>query len=54
MAITLGKAGHICIQTRTQDYSGQEKLMEVRVDVLKQGTDHIVTIMVDNAVEGLY
>lgn len=47
MAITLGKgflairkAGHLCVQTRTQDYSdysGREKLMEVRVDVLKPG-----------------
>ncbi|XP_058270511.1 adenine phosphoribosyltransferase isoform X2 [Hemibagrus wyckioides] len=45
LAITLGKgflairkAGHLCVETQTQeytDYSGREKLMEVRTDVLK-------------------
>lgn len=49
VAISLGKgflairkAGHLCVQTLTQDYSdysGRDKLMEVRVDVLKPGTD---------------
>lgn len=38
--LAIRKAGHLCVQTRTQeytDYSGREKLMEVRVDVLKPG-----------------
>ncbi|KAI5098741.1 hypothetical protein C0J45_10880 [Silurus meridionalis] len=45
VAIVLGKgflafrkAGHLCVETQTQDYcdyTGKEKLMEVRVDVLK-------------------
>ncbi|CAM4551532.1 unnamed protein product [Leuciscus chuanchicus] len=53
VAMTLGKgflairkAGHLCVETRTQDYSdysGREKCMEVRVDVLKSGTDWIET-----------
>ena len=48
MATTLGKgflairkAGHLCVETQTQDYSdysGREKLMEVRLDVLRPGT----------------
>lgn len=40
--LAIRKAGHLCVQTRIQDYSdysGREKLMEVRVDVLKPGTD---------------
>lgn len=46
-AITLGKgflvlrkAGHLCVATQRQsysDYTGKEKNMEVRVDVLKPG-----------------
>lgn len=39
--LAIRKAGHLCVQTHTQDYSdysGREKLMEVRVDVLKPGT----------------
>ncbi|XP_003968602.2 uncharacterized protein [Takifugu rubripes] len=46
-AITLGKgflvlrkAGHLCVATQSQsysDYTGKEKTMEVRVDVLKPG-----------------
>lgn len=47
MATTLGKgflairkAGHLCIQTQSQeysDYSGREKMVEVRLDVLRPG-----------------
>uniref|UniRef100_A0A671PNU8 adenine phosphoribosyltransferase n=1 Tax=Sinocyclocheilus anshuiensis TaxID=1608454 RepID=A0A671PNU8_9TELE len=58
VAITLGKgflairkAGHLCVQTRTQDYSdysGREKLMEVRVDVLKPG---LRVLIVDQWIE---
>uniref|UniRef100_A0A671NQJ2 adenine phosphoribosyltransferase n=1 Tax=Sinocyclocheilus anshuiensis TaxID=1608454 RepID=A0A671NQJ2_9TELE len=57
VAVTLGKgflairkAGHL-FQTRTQDYSdysGQEKLMEVRVDVLKPG---LRVLIVDQWIE---
>ncbi|XP_026138453.1 uncharacterized protein zgc:174895 [Carassius auratus] len=57
-AITLGKgflairkAGHLCVQTQTQDYSdysGREKLMEVRVDVLKPG---LRVLIVDQWIE---
>lgn len=46
-AITLGKgflvlrkAGHLCVATQNQsysDYTGKEKTMEVRADVLKPG-----------------
>ncbi|KAI7800742.1 adenine phosphoribosyltransferase [Triplophysa rosa] len=38
--LAIRKAGHLCVQTRTQeytDYSRCEKVMEVRVDVLKPG-----------------
>ncbi|XP_016423818.1 adenine phosphoribosyltransferase-like [Sinocyclocheilus rhinocerous] len=58
VAVTLGKgflairkAGHLCVQTRTQDYSdysGREKLMEVRVDVLKPG---LRVLIVDQWIE---
>lgn len=39
--LAIRKAGHLCIETQTQDYSdysGREKLMEVRLDVLRPGT----------------
>ncbi|XP_067307174.1 zgc:174895 isoform X2 [Pseudorasbora parva] len=58
VAMTLGKgflairkAGHLCVQTHTQDYSdysGREKLMEVRVDVLKPG---LRVLIVDQWIE---
>lgn len=40
--LAIRKAGHLCVETQMQeytDYSGREKLMEVRVDVLKPGTE---------------
>lgn len=40
--LAIRKAGHLCVETKTQeytDYSGRDKLMEVRVDVLKPGTE---------------
>ncbi|XDV32603.1 hypothetical protein PO909_003373, partial [Leuciscus waleckii] len=58
VAMTLGKgflairkAGHLCVETRTQDYSdysGREKCMEVRVDVLKSG---LRVLIVDQWIE---
>lgn len=38
--LVLRKAGHLCVATESQsysDYTGKEKTMEVRVDVLKPG-----------------
>ncbi|KAM3875112.1 adenine phosphoribosyltransferase-like [Diretmus argenteus] len=38
--LAIRKAGHLCIDTHSQqysDYSGREKTMEVRLDVLKPG-----------------
>ncbi|KAJ8347732.1 hypothetical protein SKAU_G00263210 [Synaphobranchus kaupii] len=38
--LAIRKAGHLCVQTESQtysDYSGREKLMEVRKDVLRPG-----------------
>lgn len=38
--LAIRKAGHLCVQSQNQnysDYSGREKTMEVRVDVLKPG-----------------
>ncbi|ROL49942.1 Adenine phosphoribosyltransferase 1 [Anabarilius grahami] len=49
--LAIRKAGHLCVQTRTQDYSdysGREKLMEVRVDVLKPG---LRVLIVDQWIE---
>lgn len=47
VATTLGKGflavrkvGHLCVETQNQsytDYTGREKVMEVRLDVLKPG-----------------
>ncbi|XP_073674255.1 adenine phosphoribosyltransferase [Garra rufa] len=58
VAITLGKgflairkAGHLCVQTYTQDYtdySGRDKLMELRLDVLKPG---LRVLIVDQWIE---
>lgn len=39
--LAIRKAGHLCVETQTQeysDYSSRDKLMEVRTDVLKPGT----------------
>ncbi|KAF4103970.1 adenine phosphoribosyltransferase [Onychostoma macrolepis] len=49
--LAIRKAGHLCVQTRTRDYSdysGREKLMEVRVDVLKPG---LRVLIVDQWIE---
>ena len=38
--LAIRKSGHLCIETQSQkysDYSGREKVMEVRLDVLKPG-----------------
>ncbi|NXX47300.1 APT1 phosphoribosyltransferase, partial [Tricholaema leucomelas] len=38
--LAIRKAGHLCVQTRTQpytDYSGREKVMEVRTDAISPG-----------------
>ncbi|XP_017579726.1 adenine phosphoribosyltransferase [Pygocentrus nattereri] len=58
VAITLGKgflairkAGRLCVETQTQnysDYSGEEKLIEVRVDVLRPG---LRVLLVDQWIE---
>lgn len=40
--LAIRKAGHLCVETQTEkyiDYSGRDKLLEVRVDVLKPGTE---------------
>nr|XP_015223364.1 PREDICTED: adenine phosphoribosyltransferase-like isoform X2 [Lepisosteus oculatus] len=49
--LTIRKAGHLCVETQSQvyrDYSGQEKLMEVRLDVLKPG---VRVLIVDQWIE---
>ncbi|KAG7266433.1 hypothetical protein CRUP_030656, partial [Coryphaenoides rupestris] len=58
VATTLGKgflavrkAGHLCVETQSQqytDYSGREKTMEVRVDMLKPG---LRVLLVDQWIE---
>ncbi|KAM3615739.1 uncharacterized protein V6R79_007110 [Siganus canaliculatus] len=58
IATTLGKgflavrkAGHLCVATQTQnysDYTGREKTMEVRLDVLKPG---MRVLLVDQWIE---
>ncbi|XP_069017575.1 adenine phosphoribosyltransferase [Embiotoca jacksoni] len=58
VATTLGKgflavrkAGHLCVATQEQnytDYSGREKTMEVRLDVLKPG---VKVLLVDQWIE---
>ncbi|KAM9468959.1 adenine phosphoribosyltransferase [Clarias gariepinus] len=49
--LAIRKAGHLCVETLTQeysDYSGRDKLMEVRVDVLKPG---LCVLIVDQWIE---
>nr|XP_021336998.1 uncharacterized protein LOC100126024 isoform X2 [Danio rerio] len=49
--LAIRKAGHLCVETHTQDYSdysGREKVMEVRVDVLKPG---LRVLLVDQWIE---
>ncbi|KAG7484786.1 hypothetical protein MATL_G00054030 [Megalops atlanticus] len=49
--LAIRKAGHLCVQTESQpysDYSGREKLMEVRLDVLKPG---LRVLIVDQWIE---
>ncbi|XP_076138594.1 adenine phosphoribosyltransferase [Alosa pseudoharengus] len=49
--LAIRKAGHLCIDTQTQDYSdysGREKLMEVRLDVLRPG---LKVLIVDQWIE---
>ncbi|XP_036415133.1 adenine phosphoribosyltransferase [Colossoma macropomum] len=58
VAITLGKgflairkAGNLCVETRTQDYSdysGKDKLIEVRLDVFRPG---LRVLIVDQWIE---
>ena len=43
--LAIRKAGHLCVVTQSQnysDYTGREKTMEVRVDVLKPGPSPLV------------
>ncbi|KAK6295942.1 adenine phosphoribosyltransferase isoform X1 [Coregonus clupeaformis] len=49
--LAIRKAGHLCIQTQSQeysDYSGREKMMEVRLDVLSPG---LQVLIVDQWIE---
>lgn len=49
--LAIRKAGHLCVETKTQeysDYSGREKLMEVRLDVLRPG---LRVLIVDQWIE---
>ncbi|XP_056139282.1 adenine phosphoribosyltransferase [Lampris incognitus] len=49
--LAIRKAGHLCIETQSQqysDYSGREKTMEVRLDVLKPG---LSVLIVDQWIE---
>ncbi|XP_060902894.1 adenine phosphoribosyltransferase [Labrus mixtus] len=49
--LAVRKAGHLCVATETQnytDYTGKEKTMEIRLDVLKPGTR---VLLVDQWVE---
>ncbi|XP_008295370.1 adenine phosphoribosyltransferase 1 [Stegastes partitus] len=49
--LAIRKAGHLCVATQTQnytDYTGRDKTMEVRLDVLKPGM-HV--LLVDQWVE---
>lgn len=47
--LAVRKAGHLCVATERQrysDYTGREKTMEVRVDVLKPGQSiHIISLL---------
>uniref|UniRef100_A0A3B5PQL4 adenine phosphoribosyltransferase n=1 Tax=Xiphophorus maculatus TaxID=8083 RepID=A0A3B5PQL4_XIPMA len=49
--LAIRKAGHLCVATRNQnytDYTGREKTMEVRLDVLKPG---LRVLLVDQWIE---
>lgn len=49
--LAIRKAGHLCVETQSQnytDYTGREKTMEVRQDVLKPG---IRVLLVDQWIE---
>ncbi|KAF7644706.1 hypothetical protein LDENG_00217340, partial [Lucifuga dentata] len=49
--LSIRKAGHLCVATETQnysDYTGREKMMEVRLDVLKPG---LRVLLVDQWIE---
>uniref|UniRef100_A0AAY4B3R5 adenine phosphoribosyltransferase n=2 Tax=Denticeps clupeoides TaxID=299321 RepID=A0AAY4B3R5_9TELE len=49
--LAIRKAGHLCVPTRTReytDYSGREKTMEVRLDVLRPG---LRVLIVDQWIE---
>eukprot|EP00063_Salmo_salar_P094954 XP_014069789.1 PREDICTED: adenine phosphoribosyltransferase-like isoform X2 [Salmo salar] len=49
--LAIRKAGHLCIQTQSQeysDYSGREKMVEVRLDVLRPG---LQVLIVDQWIE---
>uniref|UniRef100_A0A3P9AJY6 adenine phosphoribosyltransferase n=1 Tax=Esox lucius TaxID=8010 RepID=A0A3P9AJY6_ESOLU len=49
--LAIRKAGHLCIQTESQpytDYSGNEKMMEIRLDVLRPG---LRVLIVDQWIE---
>ncbi|NXL50560.1 APT1 phosphoribosyltransferase, partial [Podilymbus podiceps] len=49
--LAIRKAGHLCVQTRTQpytDYSGREKVMEVRTDAISPG---LRILLVDQWIE---
>ncbi|NXG52112.1 APT1 phosphoribosyltransferase, partial [Psilopogon haemacephalus] len=49
--LAIRKAGHLCVQTRAQpytDYSGREKVMEVRTDAISPG---LRILLVDQWVE---
>ncbi|XP_064207404.1 adenine phosphoribosyltransferase isoform X2 [Anguilla rostrata] len=49
--LAIRKAGHLCVQTECQpysDYSGKDKLMEVRKDVLRPG---LRVLLVDQWIE---
>ncbi|KAM6987849.1 adenine phosphoribosyltransferase [Tautogolabrus adspersus] len=49
--LAVRKAGHLCVATETQnytDYTGKEKTMEVRLDVLNPGTR---VLLVDQWIE---
>lgn len=49
--LAIRKAGHLCVETQSQnysDYTGREKTMEVRLDVLKPG---VRVLLVDQWIE---
>ncbi|KAM4796513.1 adenine phosphoribosyltransferase-like [Rhinophrynus dorsalis] len=49
--LAIRKAGHLCVETNSQtyvDYSGREKVMEVRTDVIKKG---LRILLVDQWIE---